>query len=77
MPANLDTLKGQIRAAQKNNWQVVNVSTPANYFHVLRRQIHRSYRKPLIVLSPKYLLHHRPCASSLDRIRLAELVEKA
>ena len=39
VPPNLDTLPGQIRAAQKNNWQIVNPSTPANYFHVLRRQV--------------------------------------
>jgi 2-oxoglutarate dehydrogenase E1 component len=45
------------------NWQVVNITTPANYFHVLRRQLHRDYRKPLIVMSPKRLLRLRdvPC----------------
>ncbi|EKX48479.1 hypothetical protein GUITHDRAFT_68732 [Guillardia theta CCMP2712] len=39
----------------------INPSSPAQYFHVLRRQIHRPYAKPLIVMSPKYLLHHRAC----------------
>jgi len=41
---------------QETNWQVVNCSTPANYFHALRRQLHRDFRKPLIVMSPKSLL---------------------
>jgi 2-oxoglutarate dehydrogenase E1 component len=41
---------------QQNNWVVVNCSTPANFFHVLRRQLHRSFRKPLVVMSPKSLL---------------------
>lgn len=41
-------------------------TTPANYFHVLRRQIHRPFNKPLVALTPKFLLHHRPCVSSLE-----------
>jgi 2-oxoglutarate dehydrogenase E1 component len=41
---------------QMNNWQIVNCTTPANYFHVLRRQLHRSFRKPLVVFTPKSLL---------------------
>ena len=49
-----------------NNMQVVNCTTPANYFHVLRRQIHREFRKPLVVLTPKSLLRHPRCISSLD-----------
>ncbi|KAL6785511.1 OGD1 [Auxenochlorella protothecoides x Auxenochlorella symbiontica] len=48
---------------QRINWQVVNCTTPANYFHVLRRQIHRQFRKPLVVFSPKNLLRH-PLARS-------------
>lgn len=51
---------------QKANWQIVNCSTPANYFHCLRRQIHRDFRKPLIVVSPKNLLRNKRCVSSLD-----------
>ncbi|OEU22422.1 2-oxoglutarate dehydrogenase complex protein [Fragilariopsis cylindrus CCMP1102] len=51
---------------QKHNWQVVNCTTPANYFHCLRRQIHRDFRKPLIVVSPKNLLRNRRCTSSLE-----------
>jgi len=49
-----------------HNFCVINPSSPAQYFHVLRRQIHRPYAKPLIVMSPKYLLHHRACRSPLD-----------
>lgn len=41
---------------QQANWQIVNCTTPANYFHVLRRQLHREFRKPLVVFSPKSLL---------------------
>lgn len=51
---------------QRTNWQVVNCTTPANYFHVLRRQVHRQFRKPLIVMSPKSLLRHPKCKSDLD-----------
>jgi 2-oxoglutarate dehydrogenase E1 component len=50
---------------QTTNWAVVNCTTPANYFHVLRRQIHRQFRKPLIVMSPKNLLRHPECKSPL------------
>lgn len=57
------TLRTQI---QKCNWQIVNVTTPANYFHVLRRQINRDFRKPLIVMSPKNLLRHKDCKSNLS-----------
>jgi 2-oxoglutarate dehydrogenase E1 component len=47
------------------NIQVVNCTTPANYFHVLRRQMHRDFRKPLIIMTPKSLLRHKKCTSSL------------
>jgi len=54
---NMDiTVRNQV---QRTNWQIVNCTTPANYFHVLRRQIHREFRKPLIVFTPKNLLRHR------------------
>ena len=48
------------------NMQVVNCTTPANYFHVLRRQMHREFRKPLIVMTPKSLLRHKRCISTLS-----------
>lgn len=51
---------------QHTNWQVVNITTPANYFHVLRRQVHRNFRKPLIVMSPKSLLRLPACSSTLE-----------
>jgi 2-oxoglutarate dehydrogenase E1 component len=51
---------------QRCNWQVVNCSTPANYFHCLRRQLHRDFRKPLVVASPKNLLRHKRAVSTLE-----------
>ncbi len=47
----------------QDNWIVANCSTPANYFHILRRQLHRSFRKPLIMMTPKSLLRHKLCIS--------------
>ena len=51
------------------NWQIVNCSTPANYFHVLRRQQLRDFRKPLLVVAPKYLLRYKDCVSSFDDMK--------
>ena len=48
------------------NIQVVNCTTPSNYFHVLRRQMHREFRKPLIVMTPKSLLRHKRCISKIS-----------
>ena len=48
------------------NIQVVNCTTPSNYFHVLRRQMHRDFRKPLIIMTPKSLLRHKKCVSNLN-----------
>jgi len=53
---------------QTTNFQVVNCTTPANYFHCLRRQIHRDFRKPLIVVAPKNLLRNKRCVSSLEEM---------
>ncbi len=50
----------------EDNIQVVNCTTPANFFHVLRRQICRKYRKPLVVMTPKSLLRHERCISDLE-----------
>ncbi|XP_033064711.1 2-oxoglutarate dehydrogenase-like, mitochondrial isoform X3 [Trachypithecus francoisi] len=50
------------------NWIVVNCSTPANYFHVLRRQILLPFRKPLIIFTPKSLLRHPEAKSSFDQM---------
>ncbi len=49
-----------------DNWIVANCSTPANYFHILRRQLHRSFRKPLILMTPKSLLRHKMCISTAE-----------
>lgn len=51
---------------QRCNLQVVNCTTPASYFHCLRRQIHRDFRKPLVVVSPKNLLRHKRAVSTLE-----------
>ncbi len=48
------------------NMQVINCTTPSNYFHALRRQMHRDFRKPLIVMTPKSLLRHKRCISNLN-----------
>jgi len=54
------------RQVQECNWQVCNITTPANYFHMLRRQLHREFRKPLVVMAPKNLLRHPQCRSDLS-----------
>ncbi len=46
-----------------DNWIVANCTTPANYFHILRRQLHRSFRKPLVLMTPKSLLRHKLAVS--------------
>jgi 2-oxoglutarate dehydrogenase E1 component len=60
------------------NIQVVNTSTPANHFHLLRRQMKREFRKPLVVFSPKMLLRHPRAVSSLDEMsqgRFQEVID--
>jgi 2-oxoglutarate dehydrogenase E1 component len=57
-----------LQLSAEDNLQVVNCTTPANYFHVLRRQLHRSFRKPLIVMTPKSLLRHRRAVSRLEEL---------
>jgi 2-oxoglutarate dehydrogenase E1 component len=54
-----------LQMAGVDNWQVVNCTTPANYFHALRRQVRRNFRKPLVVLTPKSLLRHKLVVSKL------------
>ena len=55
-----------LQLCAEDNMQVVNCTTPANYFHALRRQMHREFRKPLIVMTPKSLLRHKRAVSSLS-----------
>ena len=55
-----------LQLAAEDNLQIANCTTPASYFHVLRRQMKRKFRKPLIVFTPKSLLRHKRCVSSAD-----------
>jgi 2-oxoglutarate dehydrogenase E1 component len=55
-----------LQQSANDNWIVANCSTPANYFHILRRQVHRTFRKPLILMTPKSLLRHPMCVSNAD-----------
>ena len=57
-------LERYLQLCAQDNIQVCNITTPANYFHVLRRQMHRPFRKPLIIMTPKSLLRH-PLAKSV------------
>ena len=59
-------LERYLQLCAQYNMQIVNCTTPANFFHVLRRQLKRKYRKPLIVMTPKSLLRHPKCISTLD-----------
>ena len=55
-----------LQMCANDNWIVANCSTPANYFHILRRQLHRTFRKPLILMTPKSLLRHPMCISDAE-----------
>ena len=55
-----------LQLCAKENIQVMNCTTPANYFHALRRQIHRDFRKPLIIMTPKSLLRNKRCVSNIE-----------
>ena len=55
-----------LQMCAEENWQVCNCTTPANFFHVLRRQMHRDFRKPLVVFTPKSLLRHKLAVSTAD-----------
>ena len=61
-------LERYLQLCAEDNWQVANCSTPANYFHILRRQLHRKFRKPLILMTPKSLLRHRLVQSQLEEM---------
>ena len=55
-----------LQLSAEDNWIVANCTTPANYFHILRRQMHRNYRKPLVLFAPKSLLRHKKAVSTLS-----------
>jgi 2-oxoglutarate dehydrogenase E1 component len=59
-------LERYLQLCAEDNWQIANCTTPANYFHVLRRQLHRRFRKPLVIMTPKSLLRHKRAVSTLD-----------
>ena len=58
-------LERYLQLCAEENMQVANCTTPANYFHILRRQQKRNFRKPLILMTPKSLLRHKKCVSTL------------
>jgi len=57
-----------LQLCAEDNMQVANCTTPANYFHILRRQLHRDFRKPLVLMTPKSLLRHKRAVSKLDEM---------
>ena len=59
-------LERYLQLCAEDNMQVANCTTPANYFHILRRQVRRDFRKPLIVMTPKSLLRHKLAVSTME-----------
>jgi 2-oxoglutarate dehydrogenase E1 component len=59
-------LERYLQLCAEDNIQVANCTTPANYFHILRRQMLRKFRKPLVIMTPKSLLRHKAAVSSID-----------
>ncbi|MEX0745328.1 MAG: 2-oxoglutarate dehydrogenase E1 component [Phycisphaeraceae bacterium] len=58
-------LERYLQLCAEDNWQIANCTTPANYFHALRRQLHRQFRKPLVLMTPKSLLRHKRVVSTI------------
>jgi 2-oxoglutarate dehydrogenase E1 component len=61
-------LERYLTLCAEDNIQVCNLTTPAQYFHVLRRQLARQFRRPLVIMSPKSLLRHRQAVSPVDEL---------
>jgi 2-oxoglutarate dehydrogenase E1 component len=61
-------LERYLQLCAEDNWQIANCTTPANYFHILRRQLHRQFRKPLVLMTPKSLLRHKRVISNLEQL---------
>ncbi|HEY4547058.1 MAG TPA: 2-oxoglutarate dehydrogenase E1 component [Pedomonas sp.] len=59
-------LERYLQLCAEDNMQVANCTTPANYFHILRRQLHRAFRKPLVMMTPKSLLRHKKAVSRIE-----------
>jgi 2-oxoglutarate dehydrogenase E1 component len=69
-----------LQSCADDNIQVCNLSTPAQYFHALRRQVKRDFRKPLVIMTPKSLLRHKDCVSPLDQLaggHFAEVIDES
>ena len=62
-------LERYLQLCAQDNMQVANCTTPANYYHLLRRQMHRPFRKPLIIMTPKSLLRHKAAVSTADEFQ--------
>jgi len=61
-------LERYLQLSAEDNWQVAYCTTPANYFHILRRQLRRKFRKPLVLMTPKSLLRHKRVISTIDEM---------
>ncbi len=61
-------LERYLQLCAEDNIQVANCTTPANYFHILRRQVHRDFRKPLVLMTPKSLLRHKRAVSRVEEL---------
>ncbi|MCB8880156.1 2-oxoglutarate dehydrogenase E1 component [Acidisoma cellulosilytica] len=61
-------LERYLQLCAENNMQVCNITTPGNYYHALRRQMKRNYRKPLVIMTPKSLLRHKLAVSPLSEM---------
>jgi len=61
-------LERYLQQCAEDNMQVANCTTPANYFHILRRQLQRDFRKPLVLMTPKSLLRHKRATSRLEEM---------
>lgn len=61
-------LERYLQLCAENNMQICNITTPGNYFHALRRQLKRNYRKPLVIMTPKSLLRHKLAVSPLSEM---------
>ena len=57
-----------LQLCAQDNMQVANCTTPSNYFHILRRQMRRNFRKPLVMMTPKSLLRHKRCVSTIEEM---------
>ena len=73
-------LERYLQLCGQYNMQVANATTPANFFHLMRRQLHRDFRKPLVVMSPKSLLRSAHCLSTVEELvegRFQEVIDDA